>query len=264
MIPKIIHYCWFGGNEKPKLFKKCYESWKKHCPDYEIIEWNESNFDLTSCPLYVRQAYQAKKWAFVTDYVRLKVVYDNGGIYFDTDVELRKNTDFLLEYKAFFGFENREYVATGLGFGAEKGTKILQELLQDYEEIPFVREDGSFDITPCPQRNTQVFLRHGLVQDDSKQIIENNILILPTEVLCPADYMTGELKITKNTIAIHWFSASWYENLKYDTLVEKKKAEKKIQKRKNIKDRLLHLPNYILLKVLGKNRYNRIKFFWGR
>ena len=119
MIPKKIHYCWFGGNPLPELAIKCLESWKKYCPDYEIIEWNETNFNLDSCE-YVREAYQAKKWAFVSDYARLKVVYDNGGIYLDTDVELIKSLDRLLKNKSFFGTETTGVVATGLGFGAEK------------------------------------------------------------------------------------------------------------------------------------------------
>ena len=118
MIPKIIHYCWFGYGPKPKLAEKCIRSWKKYCPDYQIIEWNENNFDISACPLYVRQAYEARKWAFVTDYVRLKVIYENGGIYMDTDVELKKNLDNLLPYNAYFGFENYWVIATGLGFGA--------------------------------------------------------------------------------------------------------------------------------------------------
>lgn len=259
MIPKVIHYCWFGGNEKPKLFEKCYKSWKKYCPEYDIVEWNEENFDISSCPLYVRQAYEAKKWAFVTDYVRLKVVYDNGGIYFDTDVELRKNPEFLLEYKSFFCFERGTYISTGLGFGAEMGTTILSELMRDYDGISFIKDDGSFDKTPCPERNTKIFIKHGLIQDDSKQLLDNNILILPTVVMCPVDYSTGELSLTGETVSIHWFSASWHDNLKYDTIVAKKRAEKKQLKRKNFKDRLIHLPNYIFLNALGQERYELIK-----
>ena len=131
MIPKIIHYCWFGRNPKPELAVKCIKSWKKRCPDYEIIEWNEDNFDISSCPLYVRQAYEAKKWAFVSDYVRLKVVYDEGGVYLDTDVELKKGLDALLAYDAYFGFEDGTHVNTGLGFGAVKGAPILKEMMQD-------------------------------------------------------------------------------------------------------------------------------------
>ena len=148
-IPKIIHYCWFGGKPKPELAEKCIKSWKKHCPDYEIREWNEDNYDLAAAPLYVRQAYEAKKWAFVTDYVRLQVVYECGGIYLDTDVELKKNLDSLLGYSAYFGFEDGKWIATGLGFGAEQGTPILQELMDDYRDIPFLLEDGSEDAGYC-------------------------------------------------------------------------------------------------------------------
>ena len=119
MIPKKIHYCWFGGAEKPKLAQKCIASWKKLCPDYEFIEWNENSFDVDQYA-YTKYCYGAKKWAFLSDFVRLIAVYENGGIYFDTDVELVKQPDDLLNYEAFFGFENDDFVATGLGFGAER------------------------------------------------------------------------------------------------------------------------------------------------
>ena len=110
MIPKIIHYCWFGGNDKLESVMKCIESWKKYLPDYEIMEWNESNFNIKKANQYVREAYDNKKWAFVTDYVRLIALYENGGIYFDTDVEVFKSFDSLLSEKAFFGFESTIYV----------------------------------------------------------------------------------------------------------------------------------------------------------
>ncbi len=254
MIPKIIHYCWFGGNEKPKLFKKCNKSWKKYCPDYEIIEWNESNFDLSSCPLYVRQAYEAKKWAFVSDYVRLKVVYDNGGIYLDTDVELKKNIDFLLDHKAFFGFERGKYIATGLGFGAEKGIEILLEIMQDYEGTPFIKNDGSYDLTTCPARNTKIFLTHGLEQNNSMQILNGDVLILPTVYLCPIDYYSGKLTHSKNTVAIHWFTSSW-RNSKYKTALKERKA----QKITDFIHKIIHIPNLLLIRLLGQEKYNRIK-----
>lgn len=210
MIPKIIHYCWFGRNPKPPMAEKCIASWKKYCPDYEIIEWNEDNYDLSKAPLYVRQAYEAKKWAFITDYVRLQVVYENGGIYMDTDVELIKSPDPLLSHSAYFGFEDGKCIATGLGFGAVKGYDVLKEMMDDYQHIPFIREDGSYDNLPCPTRNTHVFLNHGLQQDNSKQVLEGNVLILPKEVLCPIDYVTNRRNITENTVSIHWYAASWY------------------------------------------------------
>ncbi len=120
MIPKTIHYCWFGRNPKPKLAEKCIRSWKRRCPDYEIIEWNEDNYDISSAPLFVRQAYEKKKWGFVPDYIRLDLINRFGGIYLDTDVEVLKRLDCFLENKSFFGLENNKYVALGLGFGAEK------------------------------------------------------------------------------------------------------------------------------------------------
>ncbi len=134
MIPKIIHYCWFGGNEKPKLAKKCIESWKKFCPDYEIVEWNEQNVDV-NMNAYTKMCYENKKFAFLTDYVRLLVVEKHGGIYFDTDVELLCSFDDMLDNDAFFGFENPEYVNTGVGFGAEKGNLLVTQMLEEYTNL---------------------------------------------------------------------------------------------------------------------------------
>jgi len=152
-IPKVIHYCWFGGNEKSKLIKKCIDSWKKYCPDYEIKEWNESNFDI-EINNYVKEAYEAKKWAFVSDYARLWIVYNYGGIYLDTDVELIKSLDNLLNYKAYFGSEDGKLINTGLGFGAIKDNEFVKKIKDDYEYIHFIKDDGTYDITPCPKRNT--------------------------------------------------------------------------------------------------------------
>lgn len=262
MIPKTIHYCWFGRNPKPKLAEKCIKSWKKKCPDYQIIEWNEDNFDISTCPLYVRQAFEAKKWAFVTDYVRLKVVYDHGGIYLDTDVELRKNLDFLLDNKAYFGFEEGKYIATGLGFGAEKGSWILDELMGDYLSIPFLLPDGKTDDTSCPMRNTKVFLRHGLVQNNQKQLLDGSILILPTEYLSPISFFSGEKHITSNTVSVHWFAASWVSSEKKEKYDKIRKNRIKMLRKQKLLDRIdymLHLPNHILRYLLGVERYERIK-----
>lgn len=209
MIPKKLHYCWFGGNPKPPLAEKCIKSWKKHCRGYEIIEWNESNYDLSKAPLYVRQAYEAKKWAFVTDYVRLQVVYENGGIYVDTDVEFRKSPNSLLSHQAYFGFESKKYVATGLGFGAVKGCPIVKELMDDYRDVPFLLEDGDYDLVPCPVRNTEVFLKHGLQQDGMLQMLPGDVLVLSKDYLSPIEQTTNELICTPNTVSIHWYSGSW-------------------------------------------------------
>ena len=221
MIPKTIHYCWFGGNPLPKLAKKCIKSWKKYCPDYKIIEWNEDNFDINATPLYVRQAYEAKKWAFVTDYVRLKVVYDYGGVYLDTDVQLLKSLDDLLDYTAYFGFEDdNSCVATGLGFGSEKNTKILEDILSQYEDIVFIRDDGSIDDLACPARNTEAFKKYGLVQNNTTQFLPENIAVFSTEYFCPLSYLTNKKNITINTYSIHLYAASWLTKEKRKDLKE--------------------------------------------
>lgn len=259
MIPKIIHYCWFGGNPLPKLAKRCIKSWKKYCPDYEIIRWDESNFDISACPLYVRQAYEAKKWAFVTDYVRLKLVYEHGGIYMDTDVELIKSLDGMLGHKAFFGFENSgfgedAYVATGLGFGAEKGASILMDMMDDYRCIPFILEDGSIDGTSCPVRNTEALVRRGFVKSSELQEIDG-IALYPTDVFCPICFLNGQKNITENTISIHWYSASWFSKEIRKKQRKRWKKTRKLQRREFWR----YLPNRILLKILGEEKYAKLK-----
>ncbi len=256
MIPKKIHYCWFGGNPLPKSAKKCIKSWKKYCRDYEIIEWNESNFDISSCPLYVRQAYEHKKWAFVTDYVRLKVVYDNGGIYLDTDVELVKNLDPLLEYQAYFGFEDQKHIATGLGFGAEKHCKILAELMDDYANIPFVKDNGEYDLTPCPVRNTEIFIKHGLRLNGESQSLSDNVQIFSSVYFCPKDFHSGIINISKETYSIHHFDSSWYSK---DQNHGKKQYWKEVKK-----EQRRHIPNRILKKLLGDERYEKFKKIFKR
>jgi len=134
MIPKKIHYCWFGRNPKPKLAEKCIASWKKYCPDYEIIEWNEDNFDI-NMNVYTRYCYENKKWAYLSDFARLYVVAENGGVYFDTDVELLKNPDELLKLEAFYGFETEKCINTGLGFGAEKNHPTVMAMVEEYEKF---------------------------------------------------------------------------------------------------------------------------------
>ena len=209
MIPKIIHYCWFGGKPLPAAAQKCIASWKKYCPDYEIRAWTEENYEIASAPLYVRQAYEAKKWAFVSDYVRLRVVYEHGGIYLDTDVELLKNLNPLRGYSAFFGFEDALHVATGLGFGAESHSQVLANMMLDYQTIPFLLDDGSYDLTACPVRNTDALVRIGLVCRNEFQVLSGNIAVFPTEYFCPRDIHTMEICVTENTYTIHHFAGSW-------------------------------------------------------
>lgn len=187
MIPKKIHYCWFGNNPLPEFAQRCIASWKKFCPDYEIVEWNERNYDIEQAPLYVRQAYERKKYAFVTDYVRLQLIYDNGGVYFDTDVQLIKPIDRLLEHSAFFGMDTTYKINTGLGFGAVKGHHLVKELMGSYENRVFIREDGTSNASNCPYLDTFVFCRHGYREEMKMQILRmpEEILILPSEYMDP-------------------------------------------------------------------------------
>lgn len=255
MIPKQIHYCWFGGNPLPKLAEKCMASWKKRCPDYEIIRWDEENFDVSSSPLYVRQAYELKKWAFVTDYARLQIVYEHGGVYLDTDVELKKSLDPLLDNRACFGFEDGKSVNTGLGFGAEKGHPILREMMDDYRDIAFVHPDGSLDQTPCPQRNTEAFLRHGLRQDDSRQLLDGGVLILPSRYLCPIDNRTRRRTRSRDTISVHHYSASWQDET---TSIRWRQLQNEHRREDTLYD-ILHAPNRAAIRLLGTERYERLK-----
>lgn len=204
MIPKKIHYCWFGRGEKPKLAQKCIESWRKYCPDYEIIEWNEDNFDVNMNG-YTRMCYEQKKYAFLSDYVRLWVVYQNGGIYFDTDVELVKNPDFLLENEAFFGFETKinASVATGLIFGSVVNGLALQMMLKEYDPLL----DGQHGVVMCPSLNTSALVKLGLIPDGTYQEFDWGT-VYPKEYFNPYESTTGRLNKTKNTVSIHWYMGS--------------------------------------------------------
>jgi len=206
-IPKVIHYCWFGNGKMPKLTIKCIESWKKFCPDYKIVCWNEENFDINQ-NRYAKEAYQAGKWAFVSDYVRLKVLYDEGGVYLDTDVELIKPLDALIENSGYMGFDENGIVSTGLGFACEKGNELVGQLLNDYDDISFLLPDGGYDLTPCPDRNTAKMKLLGMDISITNQIFMG-IQFLPEDYLCPMKYCTGRKHITKNTYSIHHYCASW-------------------------------------------------------
>ena len=208
MIPKKIHYCWFGRGEKPKDVLKCIESWKKFCPDYEIIEWNEDNFDISSHP-YTKKAYELRKWAFVSDYARLYIIYNEGGVYLDTDVEIVKNLDPLLENEAYMGFEDEKYVNTGSGFGAEKGHSFLFENMKVYDKERVVDENGNFAAVSCPVYTTKLLNDAGLVNDNGKIQKVLDVTVYPREYLCPYNYITGTMKMTENTYSVHLYSMSW-------------------------------------------------------
>jgi mannosyltransferase OCH1-like enzyme len=206
LIPKKIHYCWFGGNPMPNLMKKCIDSWKKYCPDYEIIEWNENNFNINYCD-YVKEAYEAKKWAFVSDVARLYALVTQGGIYMDTDVEVLKPLDDLLLYDAFSGFEGEDRIPTGL-MACRKGQPLFAELLHSYDNVHFLKFDGSHDVTTNVTRITNVCLKYGLILNNMKQTI-NGFTLFPKDYFCPKDYETENIKLTNNTYTIHHFNGSW-------------------------------------------------------
>lgn len=254
-IPKIIHYCWFGGNPKPKLAEKCIKSWKKYCPDYEIVEWNEDNFDLSATPNYVRQAMAAGRWAFVTDYVRLRALTEQGGVYMDTDVELVKPLAPYLKHQAFAGFEHPERVQTGL-LACEKEFPLFQEFLHHYDNISFLLPDGTADTTTNVQVLTDLCLSKGLVLNDRLQTVAG-LTIYPREIFCPVDFDTKVLKKNRKTVAIHWFSGSWQteEERQYlEAEARRLAAERRSERRVAIGSRLLGQKGYEKVKSILRGK----------
>lgn len=207
MIPKILHYCWFGGNSIPEKGLVCIESWKKFCPDYEIKRWDESNYFTEN--LYAKEALKFKQWAFYSDYARLDIIYKYGGIYLDVDVELVKSLDYLLNNVCYLGMETSGYINTGLGFGAIKGDINIGKMLAQYDDIHFALDDDSFDKLPCPTRNTAPFLTYGYHMKCSSVQHLNHATIYPPEFFCPLDYYTNKLTLTENTFSIHHYHSSW-------------------------------------------------------
>lgn len=221
MIPKKIHYCWFGRNSMPKMAVSCIESWKKFCPDYEIIQWNEDNYDIEDACDYIKEAYAAKKWAFVSDYARLEIIYKHGGIYLDTDVEVIKSLDNIIDNTCYLGTETTGFIATGLGFGAEQGSIIVREMLDEYSGKHFEIAKGVYDKTPCPARNTFPLLRRGFCYSEDNIWYDNNVVVYPPEYFCPINFETKKMHLTNKTISIHHYSALWIPE-------DEKKMEKEI------------------------------------
>lgn len=215
MIPKKIHYCWFGRNPLPKSALKCIASWRKFFPDYEIIEWNEDNFDVNSIP-YTAQAYETKKYAFVSDYARFKILYEHGGIYFDTDVEVIKPFDDILAKGPFMGFEidPKEsnsfsgYVAPGLGLGVNPGLGLYAEILALYSELSFYNSDGSLNQETIVIYTSALLVKKGLECTPGIQKVAG-VTIYPKEFFNPLDNNTGRLRVTPNTHSIHWYAKTW-------------------------------------------------------
>ena len=213
MIPKIIHYCWFGHNPLPEEAHKCIASWKNYFPDYDIIEWNESNFDVNRIP-YTKEAYKLKKYAFVSDYARMWILYHYGGLYFDTDVEVIRPIDDIILLGSFMGMEAQHNgvstiaVAPGLGLGVNPGLGLIKTILQNYENRHFVSWDGRITDTIVSIVST-IMIKEGIEQLPDGIYKCDELFLYPPEYFCPLNYFTGEMNITENTRSIHHYAATW-------------------------------------------------------
>lgn len=220
MIPRVIHYCWFGHNPLPESARKCIASWRRYCPDYEIQEWNEDNFNLHICP-YVEEAYKSKKWAFVSDYARFWILYNYGGLYFDTDVELIRPIDQIVFNGPFMGIEaGNNLVAPGLGLGAVDGMTIYAEILKFYDNAHFLKPDGTQNEITVVMHVSDILRKHGWNETKANIITRiEGINIYPEDYFCPQNYFTGDTKITCNTVSIHHYSMTWKSYL--DKIIKK-------------------------------------------
>ena len=207
MIPKIIHYCWFGGSEIPQHLQKCMDSWSRLLPEYRIMRWDETNFDINSI-VWTKEAYGLKKYAFVSDYVRLLALEKYGGIYFDTDVMVKKSFDSLLDRPAFMGFENHLYLTSAV-MGFEPHFPLLKEFIDSYKDKTFINADGSINNTANVVMMTDICKKYGLIINNQFQTVAG-IEIYPTEYFCPLDFYHND-NTTSNTMAVHLFDASWLE-----------------------------------------------------
>lgn len=211
-IPKIIHYIWVGGNKKPASVEAYIESWKKYCPDYLIVEWNEKNYDIAA-NRYAREAYQSKKWAFVTDYMRLDVLDRFGGVYMDSDVEVLKPLDRFLDEPAFTSFEtgdpDQTLMPTGM-MAACAGNAWVRYLKTYYDnDRPFILSDGSFDLNANTVTITRMTReKYGIKMDNTLQRTAD-FVIYPSDYFCPKSWSTGKITLTKNSHTIHHFAGSW-------------------------------------------------------
>ena len=249
MIPKTIHYCWFGHNPKPRLVVKCMKSWKKHCAGFQMIEWNEDTFDIESAPKYVREAYEAKKWAFVTDYVRLYALYCYGGVYMDTDVEVIKPLDRFLQSKGFSGFEDGESVPTGI-IASEQCNLLIKEWLREYEDKRFVLENGSMNLETNVVAITRTMRERGLKLNNTLQEIEG-FVFYPKEYFCPKSYEDGRIYKTRNTYTIHHFAGSWKTD---EERIEHSNNQKQIRR-----DKMLRPIKNAFRAVMGDSLYEKLK-----
>lgn len=219
-IPCIIHYCWFGGSSLGAKEERCIESWRRLLPGYEIRRWDETNFNVRCCT-YVSEAYDAKMWAFVSDYARFKILYEEGGLYFDTDVEMVSSLDDIIAGGPFMGVESFEpqpgidcgnFVPTvnpGLGLASQPGSDLFQEILESYEHDHFLLDDGTYNLTTVVTRTTEILRSHGWAGGEGVQSVAG-VDIYPADFFNPKDFLTGKIRLTKNTCTVHHFSMSWY------------------------------------------------------
>ena len=199
MIPKIIHYCWLSNDPIPQQLKDCMDSWKKCLPDYEFRLWNFDRFDINSS-IWVKQAFELKKYAFAADYIRLYAVYHYGGIYMDMDVEVVKSFNDLLDKDYILGYEKAECIEAGV-FGAEPNSMWLKKCLDYYTDKAFVNSDGSLNTTPLPRIMYKILKEGGL--------LDNELILFTPEILTAKSYATGKIHRTSKTYCIHHFAGSW-------------------------------------------------------
>ncbi len=241
MIPKKIHFCWFGGEPLPAQAIKCIDSWKKFCPEFEIIEWNETNFDVFQNQ-YCKDAYLCKKWAFVTDYVRLKVLFEHGGIYMDTDVEVCKSLTPFAEYSAWFGFESENKISTGI-IASEARNAWIDYLLSYYDNARFINKDGTHNLTTNVEIITRMTVeKYNVKLNNTFQIVGENCALFPFDYFCAKDLLDGKVKLTDNTHTIHHFSGSWM----------------------NYKGRLKTMIRVLITRYFGKETTKKIKNLYGK
>lgn len=252
MIPKKIHYCWFGRGEMPKLMKKCLKSWKKYCPDWKIVRWDEDSFDIHSTA-WTEQAYEAKKYAFVADFVRLKALYELGGVYLDADQELIKPLEPFLHHKAFLGFMGKESVSAGV-IGAEPAHPVIGEMRDYFQDRPYCQNSRQ-DTTPNTDWITRLLVEKGLRINDEYQTVAE-VAVYPQTYFCPTSCLSVENCITEDTVSLHHWAMSWRS--------EKGRRDMKRMKRHSTKWYkalvwLRCLPGRTLRKLLGDETVEKLK-----
>lgn len=263
-IPKVIHYCWFGGNPLPELAQKCIASWQKHMPDYEIKQWNEANFDINRCNCsYIKEAYDAGKWAFVSDYVRFYLLYNYGGVYFDTDVELIRPINNILDIGPYMGMEKtsqskRILVNPGLGIAAPAGLEIYKKIIEYYNEQHFIDVNGNIDQTTVVHRVTSLLKEYEWDDVGNNIIKVKNIYVYPSEYFCPMDYFSGQINISSKTYSIHHYVASWMSQ------DDKKNTEIFNHYKKKYGNKIGKMIAYIRTYKLRKKKYGIIKALYKK